>query len=105
MASTTETIPIRAKDEASQVRQEYRGAPLKLAGALDSYKSFDVTPVIGREFPEADLKEWLDAPNSDELLRDLAITSEFCRVLSIPSDIDLLKSPSAVSYSSASKMV
>ncbi|KAL2018387.1 hypothetical protein VTK56DRAFT_922 [Thermocarpiscus australiensis] len=48
--------------------------PLKLSGALDSYESFDVTPVIGREFPTARLVEWLNAPNSDELLRDLAIT-------------------------------
>ncbi|KAK3898920.1 putative alpha-ketoglutarate-dependent sulfonate dioxygenase [Staphylotrichum tortipilum] len=48
--------------------------PLKLSGALDSYESFDVTPVIGREFPTANLTEWLDAPNSDELIRDLAIT-------------------------------
>ncbi|OIW32293.1 taurine catabolism dioxygenase [Coniochaeta ligniaria NRRL 30616] len=48
--------------------------PLQLSGALDSYESFDVTPVIGREFPTANLVNWLDAPNSDELLRDLAIT-------------------------------
>jgi len=50
--------------------------PLELSGALNSYESFDVTPVIGREFPSANLVEWLDAPNSDELIRDLAITSE-----------------------------
>ena len=49
-------------------------APLKLRGVLDKFKSFDVTPVIGREFPDANLAEWLKAPNSDELLRDLAIT-------------------------------
>ncbi|KAK3943238.1 taurine catabolism dioxygenase [Diplogelasinospora grovesii] len=48
--------------------------PLRLSGALDSYESFDVTPVIGREFPTAKLVDWLNAPNSDELLRDLAIT-------------------------------
>ncbi|KAK3290555.1 uncharacterized protein B0H64DRAFT_368645 [Chaetomium fimeti] len=48
--------------------------PLKLSGALDAYESFDVTPVIGREFPKANLNEWLTAPNADELLRDLAIT-------------------------------
>ncbi|KAL8807166.1 MAG: hypothetical protein Q9182_000848 [Xanthomendoza sp. 2 TL-2023] len=48
--------------------------PLQLKGALDQYKSFDVTPVIGREFGNVDLAEWLQAPNSDELLRDLAIT-------------------------------
>lgn len=49
--------------------------PLKLSGALDTYESFDVTPVIGREFPKANLVQWLEAPNSDDLLRDLAITS------------------------------
>ena len=51
--------------------------PLKLKGILDQYDSFDVTPVIGREFKNVDLAEWLKASNSDELLRDLAITSEF----------------------------
>lgn len=50
--------------------------PLKLSGALDAYESFDSTPIIGREFPQARLVEWLNAPNSDELLRDLAITSQ-----------------------------
>ncbi|KAI1389996.1 TauD-domain-containing protein [Hypoxylon trugodes] len=48
--------------------------PLKLSGALDQFKQFDVTPVIGKEFVDVDLAEWLRAPNSDELLRDLAIT-------------------------------
>ncbi|CAL5872129.1 uncharacterized protein PFLUO_LOCUS6387 [Penicillium psychrofluorescens] len=48
--------------------------PLKLNGALDAFESFDVTPTIGREFPNASLKDFLRAPNSDELLRDLAIT-------------------------------
>ncbi|KAI2467546.1 TauD-domain-containing protein [Annulohypoxylon bovei var. microspora] len=48
--------------------------PLKLSGALDQFKQFDVTPVIGREFIDVDLAEWLRAPNSDELIRDLAIT-------------------------------
>ena len=48
--------------------------PLKLSGVLDQFKSFDLTPVIGREFQDVDLTEWLKAPNSDELIRDLAIT-------------------------------
>lgn len=76
-STTTETVPIRAKEDGNQVRQEHRGTPLQLSGVLDQFKSFDVTPVIGKEFPEANLKEWLEAPNSDELLRDLAITSEW----------------------------
>lgn len=51
--------------------------PLQLKGVLNDFKSFDVTPVIGREFPDAKLDEWLKAPNSDELIKDLAITSPF----------------------------
>lgn len=49
--------------------------PLKLKGVLDNYKSFKSTPIIGTEFPDANLVEWMKASNSDELLRDLAITS------------------------------
>lgn len=51
--------------------------PLKLSGVLDQFRSFDVTPNIGREFEEGNLAEWLRAPNSDELIRELAITSRF----------------------------
>lgn len=49
--------------------------PLKLSGALDHFESFDVTPIIGREYVGVNLAKWLRAPNSDELIRDLAITS------------------------------
>lgn len=60
------TLPVRSKSLHKE--------PLKLSGALEAHESFDVTPIIGREFPKAKLAEWLDAENSDELLRDLAIT-------------------------------
>lgn len=62
-------------------------APLELKGALDQFKSFDVTPVIGKEFENVDLAEWLRAPNSDELLRDLAITSQQTNPLNLPSQL------------------
>ncbi|KAF4634429.1 hypothetical protein G7Y89_g3674 [Cudoniella acicularis] len=48
--------------------------PMKLTGALNKFESFNVTPVIGKEFPTANLAEWLNSPNADELIRDLAIT-------------------------------
>ncbi|KAH0563193.1 hypothetical protein GP486_002239 [Trichoglossum hirsutum] len=48
--------------------------PLKLSGILNQFKSFDSTPVIGTEFPDVSLADWITAPNSDALLRDLAIT-------------------------------
>jgi|SRR3569833_582008 len=65
-----------SKDELPKLLTGHK-EPLKLHGALDQFTSFDVTPVIGREFPNADLAKWLRAPNSDELLRDLAITSAY----------------------------
>lgn len=45
--------------------------PLKYSGSLDSYEHFDVTAVIGREFPKLQLSEIL---NDDAKVRDLAIT-------------------------------
>lgn len=59
--------------QAPQVEEQHR-KPLKLSGALDHFESFDVTPTIGREFVGVNLAKWLKAPNSDELIRDLAIT-------------------------------
>ncbi|EKG13544.1 Taurine catabolism dioxygenase TauD/TfdA [Macrophomina phaseolina MS6] len=76
MSTLTETAQVlvdNTKEKLGSAPAEYR-EPLKLSGALDKYDYFDVTPVIGREFPNASLKEWLEAPNSDEILRDLAIT-------------------------------
>ena len=49
--------------------------PLELKGLLEEFAYFDVTPVIGREFKDVDVVAWLQSPNSDELIRDLAITS------------------------------
>jgi hypothetical protein len=73
-----EAKPLAVSNGASDklpARLENHVEPLKLSGALDQFNSFDVTPVIGREFSGVDLVKWLRAPNSDELLRDLAITS------------------------------
>jgi hypothetical protein len=71
MSATTTTIVAEQDRLSNSVHKE----PLQLKGVLDHFESSDVTPVIGREFKNVDLKEWLRAPNSDELLRDLAITS------------------------------
>jgi len=49
---------------------------LKPNGALDSFKTFEVTPAIGQEFPDVQIKDIISAPNSDELLQ------EFARVIS-----------------------
>ena len=44
--------------------------PLQYSGSLDEYESFDVTKIIGREFPSLQLSSIL---HSDEAIRDLAI--------------------------------
>ncbi|KAH8687728.1 putative alpha-ketoglutarate-dependent taurine dioxygenase [Tricladium varicosporioides] len=84
-ALPTKSVPIRESTEASAPAVKEPGSepphletahkePLKLSGALDHFESFDVTPVIGREFKGVNLAKWLRAPNSDDLIRDLAIT-------------------------------
>ena len=51
--------------------------PLRSTGALTHLKQFDSTPIIGREFPDAQLTDLLAALNADDLLSELAVlTSE-----------------------------
>ncbi len=50
--------------------------PLESNGSLDRYNFKDLTPCIGREFPTADLVDMMNAPNADELLTELALTSK-----------------------------
>ncbi|KAM3432453.1 hypothetical protein MY4824_006530 [Beauveria thailandica] len=63
---STSTIPILTKGKVT--------APLQVTGALKDFESVEISPSIGREYPTADLAEILKAPNSDELIRDLAVT-------------------------------
>ncbi|TVY83740.1 putative alpha-ketoglutarate-dependent sulfonate dioxygenase [Lachnellula suecica] len=72
------SLPIHTDDSAPAVQTPSTTTPhkepLKLSGALEHFENFDVTPIIGREFVNVNLAEWLRAPNSDELIGDLAIT-------------------------------
>lgn len=70
--SALDETPVVAPTKGATSRSE----PLKLSGALDAFEHIEVTPFIGREYLNVDLVEWLNAPNSAELIRDLAITSE-----------------------------
>ncbi|RFU31457.1 hypothetical protein B7463_g4892, partial [Scytalidium lignicola] len=47
--------------------------PLKAAGVLGP-NYFETTTIIGREYPEAQISEWMNSPRRDEFIRDLAIT-------------------------------
>ena len=50
--------------------------PLRSSGLIDQFNHFDSTPSIGTEFPDANLVDWINSPNSDQLIRDLAIKGE-----------------------------
>lgn len=70
-----DTETSKADKATKSVNNSLLREPLKLHGVLKDFKSFDVAPVIGTDFPDAKLTDWMKGPNSDELLRDLAITS------------------------------
>ncbi|ORY73439.1 hypothetical protein BCR35DRAFT_354123 [Leucosporidium creatinivorum] len=75
-ASQTITAPVDSGSLAETVGSlALRGSqiPLKPTAALNKFKSIDLTPVIGREYPELQLVDLLRAPNADELIRELAI--------------------------------
>lgn len=74
---TQPEVEAQAAPEASSPGQNLLPGPLKYTGSLDHYPHFEVTPSIGREFgKEMQLTELLNAPNSDELIRDLGVLSE-----------------------------
>lgn len=52
---------------------ELRFKPMIYQGSLDHLIYVEVTPIIGREYPEAKIKDILQASNAEQQLRDLAI--------------------------------
>lgn len=69
------TIDVPSVAELS-IKDTARPAPLELSGALDGFEHDDLTPVIGREFINVNIvDDILNAPNADERLREVAITS------------------------------
>lgn len=92
-----------AKQNGHSNSHEVKTTPLKLTGVLDHHEHFDLTPVIGREFPKVDLVEWLQAPNADELLTELAYTSKKTNGLTEILLLTSLQYPLAASCTSASR--
>ena len=54
--------------------QTLKREPLKRGSSIDHLEYVDVSPIIGREYSTAKIKDMLNAPNAEEQLRDLAIT-------------------------------
>jgi hypothetical protein len=53
--------------------QTWVNEPLRYSGSLDHLKYFEVTPIIGREYTEARIRDILYADNAEQQIRDLAI--------------------------------
>jgi hypothetical protein len=68
--NTARTVPEVKKTVAGLTQSASFPAPLEYSGTLDHYESFDVTSVIGREFPKLQISEILQ---DDSKIRDLAI--------------------------------
>lgn len=101
--TVTATEPTKPDLDTETLRTGHK-EPLQLKGVIDQFQSFDVTPVIGREFVDVDLVAWLDAPNSDDLLRDLAITSKTTSLLTTrQKTLTHPQYPNAASSSSVAK--
>ncbi|KAF2120924.1 hypothetical protein BDV96DRAFT_683328 [Lophiotrema nucula] len=66
---------VQTETETSEVpiRTLKVSKPLQDSGSLNQYEHFDVTPVIGREYPTLNVVDLLNDENADTLLRDLAI--------------------------------
>jgi hypothetical protein len=77
--SATVPINLRYPTKGDSATSSRNTEPLKKSGALDSAFEFeDITPSIGREYLTAQIVEdVLNAPNADDLLRDIAITSAY----------------------------
>jgi len=65
---------IEPQQQPSHPNSKLIRQPLKKGTAIDHLEYHDVTPIIGREYPTAKLKEIYDSPDRDDMLRDLAIT-------------------------------
>lgn len=76
--SAISTIPVDSHPKDDNATKSRNTAPLKKSGALDAaFEYEDSNPIIGREYLTAQIVEdILNAPNADDLLRDLAITSK-----------------------------
>ena len=59
--------------------------PISKTGIIDAFKQKHLTPGLGSEFSDLDLVGALHSPNADAIFRDLAVTSVFHFLSTIPS--------------------
>jgi len=68
------SVPVKTLGGQSIGSASRLSGPLAYSGSLDSHEQFDVTSVIGREFPTLQLSKIL---HDDTLVRDLAVLGTY----------------------------
>jgi hypothetical protein len=53
-----------------------RTQPIANSGSLHSHDQIDLTPSIGTEIPNVQIKTLLSSSNADNLVKDLAVTGQ-----------------------------
>ncbi|KZT13170.1 taurine catabolism dioxygenase [Laetiporus sulphureus 93-53] len=71
--SSTQTTTLAESQTPGSLSVRTSTVPLIPTGALDKYEYVDLTSVLGREYPNVQLSDLLNAENADELIRELAI--------------------------------
>jgi hypothetical protein len=77
--SSHNVVPTREKGTVKTITELFP-TPLEYSGSLNAFEHFDVTAVIGREFPKLQLSQIVD---DDAKIRDLAITGGFRLPISV----------------------
>lgn len=89
MSTTTTTVQPAITLQAEDPVKQHKEA-LSPSGALDRFKHEESTPVIGREYVDVNLvNDIINAENSEELIRDLAITSKLNRSDALSRELTL----------------
>lgn len=70
---TKTTLPYASQVHHDHDHDHLIRKPVPNGGSLNKYRHFEVTPIIGTEFPEVQLTDLL---HDDTKIRDLAVTSK-----------------------------
>jgi hypothetical protein len=70
---TAVSSAIRGGNPSAQSRLS---RPIQDSGSLNGFPYSDLTPVIGREYPELQITDILKSGNSDRIIQDFAVTGE-----------------------------
>ena len=84
MAPSATNGSANGHDDGAHVSKNTLPEPMTSNGSLKDYEQIQLAPILGTEFPKANLVDMMNAPNADELIAELAYTSKFGPQTPIP---------------------